>query len=62
LESGLAAQAEVNNGTGRESLWRHTHDARDVIHGPNCLFADCHAEARIDITHLTDDDVSLPRP
>lgn len=62
LQSGLIAQAEANNGTARESLWRHTRDAHDIIHGPNCLFADCHAEARIDITHLIDDDVSLPRP
>ena len=60
LQTTILSQAQANTGTVRVSIYRHTRDARDFRHGPNCLFADGHAEPRIDITHLVDDDVSLP--
>jgi prepilin-type processing-associated H-X9-DG protein len=60
LQANIVGQAQANNGTIRVSIYRHTRDARDFRHGPNCLFSDGHVEPRIDITRLTDDDVSLP--
>lgn len=44
----------------RQHVFRH-NKKDPVTRGPNCLFADGHCEARIDITVLTDDNFSYPR-
>jgi prepilin-type N-terminal cleavage/methylation domain-containing protein/prepilin-type processing-associated H-X9-DG protein len=49
---------QMNNPSGgaiRINVFRHTRNAKQLDRGPNALFADGHAEQRINILDLTDD-------
>ena len=57
LQKTIIDQVKGAGGNIRNNVFRHTR-IKDVTRGPNALFADGHAEGRIDITTLTDNNFS----
>jgi len=52
----------VQNAIHRSNIWRHSPNASKISYdrGPNALFADGHAELRVNIFDLKEDQVTLP--
>ena len=42
------------------NVWRHARNSKDKEHGPNCLYADGHAEGTINVWALTEDNFNYP--
>ncbi|HZZ42477.1 MAG TPA: hypothetical protein VFE58_06040 [Tepidisphaeraceae bacterium] len=62
--SGLLYTLTTNFNTASTQIRQHVfrHNRKDGVgKGPNALYADGHAEARIDVTILTDDNFTYPR-